>query len=891
MALQPGTTLGPYEILSLIGAGGMGEVYRARDPRLGRAVAIKVLPADRVADEDRRRRFAQEAKAASALNHPHIVTIYEIESANGADFIVMEYVSGKSLDALIPRHGLRLGEVLRIAIPVADALAAAHARGIIHRDLKPANVMVGSDGTVKVLDFGLAKLASVKTDTESDDNLTRTADAALSGPGIIAGTAAYMSPEQATGGKVDVRSDIFGFGALLYEMVTGVRAFAGRSKADTLAAVLRSQPKSPSAIVSGVPSDLEKVILRCLRKDPDRRFQHIDDVKVALQEIREDSESATAAAVLLPRPHRGRLIVALTITLVIIAVTAAWLLLLSREAQTPPLRVVRLTTLNGFESEPALSPDGDQVAFSWDGAGQDNSHIYVKLVGSSEMRRLTSERAVDVAPSWSPDGQRIAFLRFQPGAKDGRIHVMPAVGGSAVRLSDFPTDGRIAWSPDGRFVAAARMAEAGANDSTAIYLIPVQGGEPRPVTRAKPPAADRTPAFSPDGRRLAYVSCMGSDPRCDIYVLDLDGAFSPAPPPRHVTSYNTAISTGLAWSRDGRSVIYGTKISGPHAVDELLYLWRVATDGNYVPERIEVAGLGATDPATVPSRDRLVFARSLFDVDIYRFVPGRPPQPVVVSSFGDFQPQFSPDGRRIVFGTSRSGESSGIWVAAADGSGAQQLTHGPPGRFQGSPHWSLDGGRIAFDSHEDDGHWHIWTIDAGGGTPRQITKTPGYQNVPTWSRDGRWIYFSADLGSGRDMWRIPASGGIEERLTRGGSGYFGCESADGKSLLYQRSDGEAPLLVMPLTGGQTRQLVKCVKPAAFSVGRRSVYYVKCGSDPDPEVHVMDPSTGQDRLLGRLERFAPGYYPMGLPVSPDGTTILYNKVVNDGADLMLIENFR
>jgi serine/threonine protein kinase len=258
MALQPGATLGPYEILSLIGAGGMGEVYRARDPRLNREVAIKVLPADRVGDEGRRRRFVQEAHAASALNHPHIITIHEIEAADGKDFIVMEYVRGKSVDALIPRQGLRLGDVLRIAIPVADALSAAHARRIIHRDLKPANVIVGTDGAVKVLDFGLAKLVGDDTTTEDGGEVTQTADIALSAPGWIAGTAAYMSPEQASGGKVDARSDIFSFGAMLYEMVTGLPAFARTSTADTLAAVLRAQPKPLRDFVPDLPGDLQR---------------------------------------------------------------------------------------------------------------------------------------------------------------------------------------------------------------------------------------------------------------------------------------------------------------------------------------------------------------------------------------------------------------------------------------------------------------------------------------------------------------------------------------------------------------------------------------------------------------------------------------------------------
>ncbi|HEU0108770.1 MAG TPA: serine/threonine-protein kinase, partial [Vicinamibacteria bacterium] len=289
MALTPGAKLGPYEILSLLGAGGMGEVYRARDRRLGREVAIKVLPADRMADEDRRRRFVQEARAASALSHPNIVTIHEIESADGVDFIVMEYVPGKTLDTLIPRQGMRLGEVLRIAIPIADAVARAHAAGIVHRDLKPGNVMVGPDGAVKVLDFGLAKLAS-QEEAGSPEHETRTKDGdagRLSRPGTVAGTAGYMSPEQATGRNVDARSDVFSFGAMLYEMVTGRLAFAGSSMAETLAAVLREQPKAPSELRPDMPRDMEKVILRCLQKEPDRRLQHMGDVKVELLEIKE----------------------------------------------------------------------------------------------------------------------------------------------------------------------------------------------------------------------------------------------------------------------------------------------------------------------------------------------------------------------------------------------------------------------------------------------------------------------------------------------------------------------------------------------------------------------------------------------------------------------------
>jgi len=368
MPLQAGTRLGAYEVLFLIGAGGMGEVYRARDTRLGREVAIKVLPADLVSDANRRRRFVQEAQAASALNHPHIITIYEIESANGDDFIVMEYVGGKSLDALIPRQGMRLNEALGIAIAVSDALVTAHARGIVHRDLKPANVIVGADGTVKVLDFGLAKLIGV-ADTPEENTPTVTNQSLLSAPGRIAGTAGYMAPEQATGGTIDARTDIFGFGAMLYEMVTGSRAFPGSSTAETLYAVIHAQPRPPSDLVAAIPSDLEKVILRCLRKDPQRRYQHIDDVKVALEDVKEESESGVTTPASVARPHRRGLIAALLAAALVAVGATAWLLPSHRRPPGPtPMRPVALTSLPGGEFFPTFSPDARAGGVFMEGA-------------------------------------------------------------------------------------------------------------------------------------------------------------------------------------------------------------------------------------------------------------------------------------------------------------------------------------------------------------------------------------------------------------------------------------------------------------------------------------------------------------------------------------------
>jgi Tol biopolymer transport system component len=822
-----------------------------------------------------RRRFVREAKAASALNHPHIITIYEIESADGGDFIVMEYVRGQSLDAVIPRRGMRLGEVLRIAIPIADALATAHAAGIIHRDLKPGNVMVWTDGAVKVLDFGLAKLVTDHNDPEQGE-LTRTSDVALTSPGTIAGTAAYMAPEQATGGKVDARSDIFSFGAMPYEIVTGIRAFSGRSTAEILSTVLRAQPKRPSEIIPGLPIDLEKLILRCLRKQPERRFQHMDDVRVALEDIKEDSESSTAV-VAATRLTRRRLLTA-ALALLVIAASGTWLLWRHVAPGAAPLRVVPLTALKGTESSPAFSPDGEQVAFTWNGDKQDNFDIYVKFVGASELRRLTTDPAPEYSARWSPNGQQIAFVRM--GGERNTIHVVSPLGGTDRKLSDFPVQGKIVWSPDGHWIAAGGPGLK--PDSPGIYLIPLEGGEPRLIARSIL-AEFYMPTFSPDGRRHVYSACQNPD--CALDILELDAALKAVAPPRRLVPRIGIGLSSLAWTRDGRSVVYGS-------VDTsfLSYLWRVAADGSGPPERIEVAGLGATEPATVFSRDRLVFARNTGDVDLYRFEPGRPPQAVAASSFAEMEAALSPDGRRLAFTSARSGDVLQIWTSAADGSAPQQLTRGHTAR--GSPSWSPDGHEIAFDSYDDDSHYHVWIMDADGGNRRQLTTDRGDQNLPTWSRDGQWIYFSWDQGKERNIWRTHPAGGPKEAITRGGGGMVGRESADGKSLLYQQNEGDFPLLAAPLSGGIPHRLITCVASTAFAVSAPGIYYVPCGSvmDQDAPIRLLEPTTGKDTLVGTLENYS-RFSPAILTVSQDGQTLLYGRNVSEGADLMLIEDFR
>jgi Tol biopolymer transport system component len=693
---------------------------------------------------------------------------------------------------------------------------------------------------------------------------------------------APTSSSQATGAKVDARSDIFSFGAMLYEMVTGVRAFAGTSTGDTLAAVLRAQPKPLSAIVPGVPIELEKVIARCLRKDADRRFQHIDDAKIELQEIKEDSESGLGATAGRSGPSRHRRAAALVGLLALLLTAAVWMMLRARAKVEAPMRVTTLTTMPGAEGWPTFSPGGEQVAFSH-GEGGGNVDIYVAMVGSSEVHRLTTDSWADYAPSWSPDGQQIAFQHGVPGRGADRIHLVSPLGGTDRKLSDLPTAGPTSWSKDGNFIAAARWrSSTSPTDSAGIYLVPTHGGEPRPLTHPVPPLQDFAPSFSPDGHRLAYASCSLGLVSCNLEVLDLDAALIAQGPARRLTEKSVGPG-GCAWTRDGRSVIFSNSLAGNPS-----QLWRVGVDSTGPPERIEIAGQGTT-PATVPSRDWLAFSREGFDADIYMLQLGRGSQRVQASSSLEVQPEFSPDGRRITF-CSSSGEETQVWVAALDGSEARQLTR-DLGRAQCSPHWSPDGRRIAFDSLAANGQWHIWIMDADGGPARQLTTDSGSQTVPTWSHDGQWIYFAWSQGNHRDIWRTKTDGGPHERLTHGGSGAFGLESVDGKNLLYQAyDDRDAPLLSQPLSGGAAREALKCIQPGrGFFPAPKGIYYVACASGADAEVHVLQPETGEDKRISTLEKVAGPYY--GLAVSPDGTQILYSQRVSFGSDLMLIENFR
>ena len=879
-----GRTISHFEVLDKLGEGGMGVVYKARDTHLDRFVAIKVLPPERVADPERKRRFVQEAKAASALNHPNIITIHDITQESGIDFIVMELVPGKTLDELIPRRGMGLNKALKVAVQVADALAAAHAAGIIHRDLKPGNVMVTEDGRVKVLDFGLAKLT--ETTALGEDEPTRTLRPATE-EGAILGTVAYMSPEQAQGKPVDARSDIFALGSLLYEMVTGRRAFHGDTKISTLAAIINQEP---APLATETPRDLEKIITRCLRKDPERRFQHMSDARVALLELKEDTDSGKLAPAPPPvRRRRRRLLRAATALAALLAACWAWYFLRPKPAAS--LKVVPVTSFSGIERYPALSPDGKQIAFSWNGEKEDNFDIYVKLVDAGTPLRLTTHPASDFHPVWSPDGRFIGFTRS--GADRGYF-MIPALGGPERKLADiskFPPRGptpAMNWTPDGKSVVIVDTSSAPAY----LALLSLDTGEQRKLVSPEANSyGDHQPVSSPDGRWLAFVRVQGTAVS-DLYRIAYPPGSAGEAQLQRVTFGNWWVG-GIAWTPDSREIIFASSREGDST------LWRVPASGSRAPQRVESTGQGAFFPSVARAPDgalRLAYQYSSTDYNIWRLAieevsgtggpatpVGRSPARLIASTRKEAQAAYSPDGKSIAFVSDRSG-SFEIWTCNADGSNPAQLTafDGPAAT---APRFSPDGRQIVFASRPG-GNTDLYIVSAQGGSPRRLTTEPSEDHTARWSGDGKWIYFCSNRTGRHEVWKTPAGGTARATQVTTKGGWRSQESHDGQFLYFTKFT-EPDLWRIPAQGGEETRVLECPLETPWTLVDRGIYFADYKSN---SLKFFDFGSRRVSTVARVEKLARGAAPH-LPVSPDGRWLLYTQEDQFISDIMLVENFR
>ncbi|MBS1853876.1 MAG: PD40 domain-containing protein [Acidobacteria bacterium] len=856
--LETGQRVRHYEIQEKLGEGGMGAVYRAYDSQLRRPVALKVLPPEFAADPERRQRLLREARAASALTHPNIVGVYEVGSDNGVDFIAMEFVEGKTLEEMVTAKGLALAKALDYGAQIAAGLARAHSVGVIHRDLKPGNIMVTREGLVKLLDFGLARRVRLEPGEAST----------LTVEGEIAGTPAYMSPEQAEGKPLDERSDVFSFGLVLYRMLAGRPAFSGNSAAAVMAAVLREEP---APLGDKVPREVERIVRRCLRKEPARRFQHVDDIKVELEEL---------AAASQPAPRRGArrwLWPGVALAAIAIAGTAWWLARrVIGAGRSAPLRTefLQITSQPGAELFPSISPDGKWLVYG--GESAKGRHIFLQAIGGQTPLDLTPDSTGDEdQPVFSPDGEHIAFHSTRAG---GGIFVMGRTGEAVRRVTNRGFNP--AWSPDGTHLAfAAESVELYAQwiGQSELWMVAVNTGE----THRLAPAVDAVlPNWSPHNLRIAYTTRAGTDAKGDVGTIPVGGG-TPVP-----VASDPARDWNPVWSPDGKYLYFSSDRGGS------MNLWRVPIDetsGKTLgpAESVSTPAAYLAHPSISADGRRILYTSALITANIQRLTldasgnPQGEPFWVTTGTRRWSSPDPSPDGDWVAFYSLTQPEGQ-LYISRTDGTGLRQLTGDAADRM---PHWSPDGGWIAFFSSrggDRGGNLNLWKIHPDGSGLSQLTEVGTAYLM--WSPDGSRIAATTSPGNKRVLvfdpnraWKEQTAETLPPPEPAQARYIVNSWSADGRYLVGQQTDALPGIVRYSFATRGYDHLADFGEWPVWLPDSRRVLFVANGNG----FFIVDSGSHQVRRVYSVRRDV-----LGPPrLTRDGRTAFYSRRVTE-ADIWL-----